>query len=45
MLGEVMVHGVHIDDVRAANWCIDWQLRIDVQVFDLDLCILVLHGF
>ena len=36
--------GVHIDDVRAADWCIDWQLGIDGQVFDLDLFIVVLHG-
>ena len=44
MVVEVMVHGVHIDDMRAANWCIDWQLGIDVQVCSLELFIVVLHG-
>ena len=41
---DILVHGVHIDDMRAADWCIDWQLGIDVQVFDSDLFTVVLHG-
>ena len=41
---EGMVHGIYIDDVRTADWCIDWQLGIDAQVFDLDLFIVVLHN-
>ena len=39
-----MVRGVHINNVRASDGCMDWQLGIDVQVLDSDLAKAVPHG-
>ena len=34
---EVMVYGVHVDDVRAADCCIGWQGGVHAQIFDSDI--------
>ena len=39
----VMVDRGCVDGVRAADWCIDWQLGIDAQIFDSNLIMVVLH--
>ena len=36
---EAMVDRGRVDDVRAADWCVDWQLGTDTQIFEFGMMV------